>query len=335
MIKASTVELYQKFTLVRLPTNPGVFMSLSISTQSSSGYRNLPVDQLNQALDELSLELLKNLEQFITSQLPNDSLRISAPVIEKIHAKLSIKEKRRVLGTLASIAQINARCEVSGQAKGAAAVGKSGTIYLAHSIEFSACAPYSFVHPIQHLIAHMRSCGETAICELATTEELSGCDTDFLNQLDWEEDCKVQIAANQPIFIKTLITNKPIPQRLRLDNGLVNDKLKAETHDYLAGLAQGAGHHSYSPLTMLQAGVALQTRDGKVYTGSYLETTNCTTLGPLQGALVLLLSDKKSYDAIDTVILAERYNAKMSLEAQTSELLKSIAPELTLKVVKF
>ncbi len=310
-------------------------MSLGLSSVGSSAYPNFSVDKLSDAFDELSIALLKNLEQFIQRQLPTDSLVIPLASIEEIQTQLRQQEKKRLLPLLASIAKQYACCEVSSHGVGAAAIGASGSIYLAHTIEFANCSPHSFVNPIQCLIANMRSSGETAIRELAVTEMPTGAELDFLKELSWDNECKIHTCPDQFFFLTGLTKDDPSRQKLILSDGLVKNHLKADTEDYLKGLAQSAGHHSHSPLTRLQAGVAIQTSDGTLYTGSYLETRTYQTLGPLQAALVALLSDKKSYEEISAVVLAEKYNAKFSLKAQTVELLASIAPKLTLATVPF
>ena len=75
-----------------------------------------------------------------------------------------------------------------------------------------------------------------------------------------------------------------------------------ETHRLIEAKALEAAFCSYAPYSKSKSGVAIQTKEGVIYTGSYLENAafNPST-SPLQVALISFLIEEESYDAIEYV----------------------------------
>lgn len=104
--------------------------------------------------------------------------------------------------------------------------------------------------------------------------------------------------------------------------------------DALAEAAFDAARSSYAPYSGASSGVAISTRSGRIYKGSYIENVAFNpSLPPLQTALVEMLVAGEEYAAISRVVLAERAHAKISQKSATGAVLSAIAPAVRWETV--
>ncbi|MGS6554521.1 hypothetical protein ACUWFG_20225, partial [Escherichia coli] len=74
--------------------------------------------------------------------------------------------------------------------------------------------------------------------------------------------------------------------------------------------AIAAANRSHMPYSKSPSGVALECKDGRIFSGSYAENAAFNpTLPPLQGALILLNLKGYDYPDIQRAVLAEKADA--------------------------
>ena len=108
--------------------------------------------------------------------------------------------------------------------------------------------------------------------------------------------------------------------------GALSDALSRATVD--------AARKSYARYTKAQSGVAIGTKAGRIYKGSYIENAAFNpSLSPFQTALVGLIVAGEDFSAISRVVLAEVNAAKISQKIVTEVALSAIAPTVRLEVL--
>ena len=97
------------------------------------------------------------------------------------------------------------------------------------------------------------------------------------------------------------------------------------TGDALSQAAIAAANHSHMPYSKSPSGVALECKDGRIFSGSYAENAAFNpTLPPLQGALILLNLKGYDYPDIQRAVLAEKADAPLIQWDATSATLKAL-----------
>ncbi|HEY2843362.1 MAG TPA: hypothetical protein VGJ09_06920, partial [Bryobacteraceae bacterium] len=90
--------------------------------------------------------------------------------------------------------------------------------------------------------------------------------------------------------------------------------------------ARYAAAKAYAPYTNSPSGIAIRTRAGNVYPGSYIENAAFNpSLPPLQVALVAMTIANENFSDIAEVVLAEAVNNSISQLSATKSLLAAIA----------
>lgn len=267
-----------------------------------------------------SEELLQN--------LPENPFFIPSEKVSQIieETQLDIDE---LLVRLIPIAQSYARPPISNYKVGAAAIGKSGNIYLGVNLEFIGL-PLNFdVHAEQFLIANARYYGENGIVKIALSAPPCGHCRQFLNEIDTDHQLEILIPNHASETLSFFLPEAFGPQNLGIkENPWEVPNTPIHHTSPLAARALEAAMASYAPYSQSKSGVALETSDGNIYSGSYLENAAFNpSLSPLQMALVALLADLHDYKDIQQVYLVEESRAKISQEEATRALIKHIAPQ--------
>ena len=97
-----------------------------------------------------------------------------------------------------------------------------------------------------------------------------------------------------------------------------------------------AGRRAHAPYSRCPAAVQLTMTDGVSVTGAVIESVAFNpTIGPLQAALVDLLARGHDYPGIRAATLAQVVSGNVDYAPSTAELLKQIAPQVTLKVQRW
>ena len=269
--------------------------------------------------------------------LPANPFVIRAEKVEEI-LRVSGMEMEELLSQLMPIARSFARTPISGYNVGEAALGKSGNIYLGINLEFAGLPLNAAVHGEQFLVVNARSHGEREIVMISLPAAPCGHCRQFLNEMDEGESLQILTPNNPPETLAFFLPNAFGPKDLGLKAGLLDQSSECPSfaqESPLTRKALEAAFFSYAPYSRSKSGVAVETMEGKIYTGSYLENAAFNpSLSPLQAALVALVMDLRAYEEIREVILVEQRRALISQEAPTRALLESIAPHAHFKLEK-
>lgn len=287
------------------------------------------------ALPSISEAVISTVPQEVTVKkleeaIPSNPFFIPAEQVEVILEKCNLKIEE-LLVQLIPIAKSFARPPVSGYRVGEAALGKSGNIYLGVNLEFSNLPLNAAVHGEQFLIANARNYGETEIVAMALSAAPCGHCRQFLTEIDETGKLLILTPDAPPRTLSSLLPEAFGPKDLGLKANLLAQPTEClwisnETPLLLAAL--NAAFASYAPYSHSKSGVAIQTNDGKIYTGSYLENAAFNpSLSPLQSAVVSLVTDLRGYEEISEVMLVEQTTAKISQEMPTRALLQQLAPQ--------
>lgn len=248
-------------------------------------------------------------------------------------------DTNQLLLKLIPIAQLYARPPISGYKVGVAGLGKSGAIYLGVNLEFKGIPLNEAVHGEQFLVANARSHGEEEIVAIALSAAPCGHCRQFLHEMGNSDRLLILTLQSEPRMLATLLPESFGPVDLGIKALLMfQEDLNsfAEESPSLEAHALQAAFKSYTPYSASPSGVALQTKNGSIYTGSYLENAAYNpSLSPLQVALVNLVVGMENYDDITDVVLAEQKNCTISQSAMSSYLLHVIAPNATFSTIEF
>lgn len=262
---------------------------------------------------------------------------ISAEKVEEITQCCHIQVEE-LLQLLIPVARTYARPSISNYNVGAVVLGKSGAIYLGANLEFPGVPLNQTVHGEQFAITNARLHGETELRAIAVSAAPCGHCRQFMNEMSGEGELQILIPHCPSVAYASLLPEAFGPKDLGLSGDLLTPS--AENHCLhqefsLVNHALEAGLASYAPYSNARSGVAIQTKDGSIYMGSYLENAAFNpSLAPLQTALVSLITDLRDYSEIKEVVLVEQQSAKISQEVMSREVLKHIAPEASFHVKK-
>lgn len=251
------------------------------------------------------------------------------------HCGLDVND---LLVELILIAKSYALTPISNYHVGAAALGKSGTIYLGTNLEFLGMPLNETIHAEQFVITNARSHGEEKIVTLAVSAAPCGHCRQFLKEMSEDGQLQILIPNCEIKTLSSLLPESFGPKDLGLTANLLSRTLKNRNSISGSTLMEKtveAANSSYAPYTESQSGIGIQTYSGEIYTGSYLENAAYNpSISPLQAALVTLVADSRDYSEICSVILVEKQFAKISQEFISRAILNCIAPEAVFQTHK-
>lgn len=221
---------------------------------------------------------------------------------------------------------------------GAIALGASGNLYVGANQEFSHASLNQVIHAEQSAIANAHRLEETAITRLAVSERPCGHCRQFMQELGNAKDVEILLTTSLPVRLVDLMPDAFETSALGVKSGMLEfyehdlDFTDGHSED-LTEQALVAAQRSYAPYTKAYCGVALQTRDGKVFSGSYLESVAFNpSMGAIQAALVgLVMSGHTHADISDAALVCVRDGVVNHVEI-ANVLMKALRPDLQLKV---
>jgi len=242
-----------------------------------------------------------------------------------------------LLQELVLIAKASARSPVSKYQVGAVALGKSGAVYLGTNLEFSSRSLTETVHAEQFAIANARGRGETEIVSMALSAPPCGCCRQFLNELG--TDVQILTPGSEPQLLSALLPDAFGPKDRGLVGGLLTPRGPVVPYMNSSAVmvqAVEVAQASYAPYTRARSGVGIETHDGRIYTGGYIENAAFNpSLSPFHVALVSLVANGRAYTDIKQVVLVEAGTSLILHASSTRSLLTKIAPEASFHVVDF
>jgi cytidine deaminase len=194
-----------------------------------------------------------------------------------------------------------------------------------HSLGFS-------VHGEQAALSNAYMQAEPGVAAIAVTAAPCGHCRQFMNEMSTTGEFEILVENKAPSKLSSLLPMAFGPGDLGLkEGGFPVRKIGLElpqqvSDDKLASAALDAAAHSYAPYSESPSGLAIGTKLGGVYKGSYIENAAFNpSLSPLQTALVQLIMAGEDYSAITRVVLVEIEDRKISQASVTKAVLGTIA----------
>jgi cytidine deaminase len=254
------------------------------------------------------------------------------------------KSLERTLLDLVEVAKRFSHPEVSGFQVGAVALGQSGAVYFGANQEFAKADVTQTVHAEQAAIVNAYRHKELRVKMLAVSAEPCGCCRQFLYELANAAELQILFESDKAEKIVTL--NELLPQafgpkNLGIETAMFSNQshqLRDETaHDELAFAAIDAAMRSYAPYTHAFAGVAIRTKNDKIFCGSYLENAAFNpSISPLWSGLVVVAMAGLSTQHLSNVVLVQRDDSVIDHSRMCKALIASMSGVLfTLRKVQF
>lgn len=240
---------------------------------------------------------------------------------------------------LLAVARTYSRASISNYHVGAVARGLSGSLYLGMNVEIPQHSLGFSVHGEQAALSSAYMHGESGVDAIAVTAAPCGHCRQFMIEMSPAGELEILVEEKSPAKLSTLLPDAFGPRDLGFQYGAFpvrTTRLAANTKpgDELLIAALDAAQHAYAPYSGAVSGVAVLTKTGSIYKGSYLENAAFNpSLSPLQTALVQLILAGEDYGAISRVLLAEVKNATISQASVTTAVLSAIAPGVAPQVV--
>ena len=209
-------------------------------------------------------------------------------------------------------AQSYARPALTNFRVGAVVRGTSGAIYLGANLEFAGASLSQTVHAEQAALANAFMHEEAGIEAIAVSAPPCGHCRQFLYEFAEGRDIEILLAELPAIGLSSLLPSPFGPADLNITQGpLSRTRIATENVESVAQAARYAAANAYAPYTHSPSGVAIRSRRGNVYRGSYIENAAFNpSLPPLQVALVAMALANEDFGDI-----AEALNATKSLLA--------------------
>jgi cytidine deaminase len=198
----------------------------------------------------------------------------------------------RIPTLLAEAAKL-ARPPVSNYFVGAVVRGTTtGKLYFGANLEFAGEALSFTVHAEQSAVTNAWVHGEAGIDLVAVTAPPCGYCRQFLNELVTADSLQISINGEEEHPLSYFLPRAFGPRDLGVDGGLMapmDHALVVNDTDELVQAALRAAKMSYAPYSRSFAGVALRTRDGRIFIGPYAENAAFNpSMEPLEVALSVL-----------------------------------------------
>ncbi|WP_114191942.1 cytidine deaminase [Edaphovirga cremea] len=199
---------------------------------------------------------------------------------------------------------------------GAIARGVSGNLYFGANIEFSGAPLQQTIHAEQCAVSHAWLRGEKSLASITVNYTPCGHCRQFMNELNSGTGLAIRLPGRAPATLGDYLPDAFGPKDLNITTLLmdtINHGFTLAETDALSAQALDALNQSHAPYSNAQSGVALETHDGKIYTGRYAENAAFNpSLPPLQAALVLMTMSGADCQQINRAVLIERNGANLS-----------------------
>lgn len=210
---------------------------------------------------------------------------------------------------------------------GAISRGVSGNWYFGANMEFLHTPLQQTVHAEQSAITHAWLRGEEKLAAITVNYTPCGHCRQFMNELNSGLQLRINLPGRAPHTLGDYLPDAFGPKDLDIKTLLMDEQDHgfALSGDDLSEAAIRAANKSHTPYSNAPSGVALQCRDGRIFSGSYAENAAFNpTLPPLQGALNLLSLNGYDYPDIQRAILAEIADAPLIQWDATAATLKAL-----------
>lgn len=265
--------------------------------------------------------------------------RIPAAEVKKLAAWQGESMDALMLG-LIPVAQKYSRPPISHFHVGAVARGVSGALYFGMNIEIPGQALGFAVHGEQAAMSNAYMHGELSVPALAVGGAPCGHCRQFIYEMSPDGSIWIVTPGNPPRRLSVLLPSAFSPTALGNKGGALPPPKRRMTlppgaSDAVTAAALAAAERSYAPYSKSPSGVAVETRLGHIYKGSYIENVAFNpSLPPLQTALVALTLAGESGSDITRAVLVESESAVITQKNVAQDTLGGVAPAATLRVLK-
>ena len=248
-------------------------------------------------------------------------------------------EPDKLMLELIPLAQTYSRAPISNFHVGVVVRGASGALYLGANIEIPGQCLGFAVHAEQAALSNAYMHSEQGVNALAVGGAPCGHCRQFINEMSPEGDILILTPEKPARKLSAILPDAFGPAALGMKNGAFpvrqNNLAGGETSvSPLTMAALEAARKSYAPYSKSPAGVALQSRTGCVYRGSYIENVAFNpSLSPLQTALAAMIVAGEDYPSISAATLVEVQGAKISQRPVAETVLGAVAPRVKLQVM--
>jgi len=224
-------------------------------------------------------------------------------------------------------AQSYARPALTNFRVGAVVRGTSGSLYMGGNIEFPGASLGQTVHAEQAALSNAFMHDEPGIEAIAVSAAPCGHCRQFLYEFSEGGDIEILLPGQPAIKLSALLPRPFGPRDLDVTKRpLSRTKIAIENVESVAQAARYAAANAYAPYTNSPSGIAVRSRRGSVYRGSYIENSAFNpSLPPLQVALVAMTLANEDFSDIAEVVLAEASNNSISQLSATKSVLAVIA----------
>ncbi|MCU1340071.1 MAG: cytidine deaminase [Bryobacterales bacterium] len=233
-------------------------------------------------------------------------------------------------------AQSYARPVLSNFRVGAVVRGTSGALYLGGNLEFPGQSLSQTVHAEQAALSNAFMHDEPGIDAIAVSAPPCGHCRQFLYEFSEGRELTILLAGQAPTELTALLPYPFGPGDLNVTEGpLTRTKIAIENVEGdPVRAARYAAANAYAPYSNSPSGVAIRSRRGNIYRGSYIENAAFNpSLPPLQVALVAMAIANEDFGDIAEVVLAEAANNSISQVSATKSLLSVIAPHAEFRLL--
>jgi cytidine deaminase len=232
-------------------------------------------------------------------------------------------------------AQSYARPALTNFRVGAVVRGMSGAIYLGANIEFAGENLGQTVHAEQAALSNAFMHDEPGVEAMAVSAAPCGHCRQFLYEFAGGREIDILLPGQPAITLTALLPQPFGPRDLKVTEGpLTRTKIAVQNIESVAQAARYAAANAYSPYSNSPSGVAIRSRRGNVYRGSYIENAAFNpSLSPLQVALVEMAMAGEDFRDIAEVVLAEAANNSISQLSATKSVLAAIAPRAEFRLL--
>lgn len=254
---------------------------------------------------------------------------LTADEVKALSGTLRITIEELIKALLPKAAE-RAIVPLSGFRVGAIGRGCSGSLYFGANIEFPNLPLTTAIHAEQAVIAVAIEKGETGLRALSVSAPPCGLCRQFLNELNTAAAVSIQIADEDPIPLSELLPASFGPDHLHVGYRLMDPitqplALSEQSTDPLTRAALETATRSHAPYSRCYAGVAMETSDGRILTGRYIENAAFNpSLQPAQTALAHLVMTGGRFHQIARVCLVQT-ESKIDLTGSTRELMQSVS----------
>ncbi len=214
---------------------------------------------------------------------------------------------------------------ISNFSVGAITKGESGHFYFGANQEFCTTTIAQTIHAEQSAISHAWMRGEKSITDIYVNYSPCGHCRQFMNELNSASNLLIHLPNELAHNLYHYLPNAFGPKDLKMPILLMdkeNNHLSYETTSSLKLAALNAANRSHAPYSKTYCGVAVELKNGNLYSGSYAENAAFNpSLPALQVTLNLVRMHGENLANIQKIVMIEKPTT-LSYRHSAEELLK-------------